>query len=121
MMDFDRLGRSTLWRCSFKLSRALIGAYPQQEVSARQLARDIGTLAGQAVFALNDFDRRVYLEDMLAHARRIEELLHEYTGAMPLMRVWFRLGKLREEVFMELARSAAEAAEVEGVCFARTA
>lgn len=121
MMDFDRLGRSTLWRCSFKLSRALIGAYPAQETSARELGREIGTLAGQAVFALNDFDRRVYLEDILAHARRIEEMLHDYDGVIPLVRVWFRLGKLREEVFFELERSAAEAGAVEGVTFARTA
>lgn len=111
MNEFDRLGRSHVWRSAFRLSRALQPIFGTREGILQAVIRELPLVAGQAIFANSGFDRRVFLEELLFRARQIEEALYCYAGDQPLLRVWFRLDQLREAAFIEHDKVAEEGVE----------
>lgn len=110
MGEFDRLGESQLWKASFKLARALQPVLGAEASVMQSVARELPLIAGQAIFANSGFDRKIYLEELLHRMRQIEGSLYAYDGRQPLLRVWFRLDKLREAAFMEHDKVAHEQA-----------
>ena len=119
MDEFDRLGESQLWKASFHLARVLQPVLGAEASVMQSVARELPLIAGQAIFANSAFDRKIYLEELLHRMRQIESTLYAYDGGQPLLRVWFRLDKLRVAAFMEHDKVADETAPE--LCFAQCA